>query len=124
VAVYSQLKGRLVTIHGNIIVLVYRAKVVAEKVDKKWLAYRIYPEPSGTEYQYSNLMNKAEVECLFDYCQVLEAMISRDGWKVLIDYYGFQGLYEINEKSGWFDCDNLEEFIFEVESHIDSLHEV
>lgn len=48
-------------------------------------------------------------------------MISRAGWIELIAYPGFQGLYEINEKSGWFDCDNLEEFIFEVESHVDSL---
>ncbi|MEK4881315.1 MULTISPECIES: hypothetical protein [Paenibacillus] len=32
-----------------------------------------------------------------------------------------QVLYEINEKSDWFDCDNLEEFIYEVESHADSL---
>jgi hypothetical protein len=92
-----------------------------EKVDKKWLAYRIYPEPYGTEYQHSNLLDKAEVESLFDYCQILEAMISRDGWKVLIDYHGFQGLYRINEKSGWFDSNSLEDFIFEVESYIDSL---
>jgi hypothetical protein len=32
-----------------------------------------------------------------------------------------QVLYETNEKSGWFDCDKLKEFIFEVESHVDSL---
>ncbi len=93
-------------------------------MDKKWLAYRIYPEPCGTEYQHSNLMDRADVECLFDYCQILEAMISRAGWIELIAYHGYQVLYEINEKSGWFDCDNLEEFIFEVESHVDSLPEL
>jgi hypothetical protein len=92
-------------------------------MDKKWLAYRIYPEPCGTEYQHSNLMDRADVECLFDYGQILEAVISRVVWIELIAYHGYQVLYEINEKSGWFDCDNLEEFIFEVESHVDSLPE-
>lgn len=93
-------------------------------MEKKWLAYRIYPEPSGTEYSHSSLMDKATVERLFDYCQILEGVISREGWKVLIDHYGFQELYKINEHSGWFDCGSLEEFIFEVNSHIDSLPEI
>lgn len=93
-------------------------------MEKKWLAYRIYPEPSGTEYSHSNLMDKATVALLFDYCQILEAVISREGWKVLIDHHGFQELYKINEHCGWFDCGSLEEFIDEVNSHIDSLPEI
>ncbi|BFT72416.1 hypothetical protein [Paenibacillus sp. P36] len=90
-------------------------------MEMKWLAYRIYPEPFGTKYQYTDLMNKAIVEKLFDYCQILEAMISREGWDFLINYHGYQVLYEINEKSEWFDCEHLEGFIFEVEAHIDIL---
>ncbi|MBA2937217.1 hypothetical protein HZF08_02780 [Paenibacillus sp. CGMCC 1.16610] len=55
-------------------------------MEMKWLAYRIYPEPFGTKYQYTDLMNKAIVEKLFDYCQILEAMISREGWDFLIHF--------------------------------------
>ncbi|MDQ0899256.1 hypothetical protein [Paenibacillus sp. V4I7] len=90
-------------------------------MEMKWLAYRIYPEPFGTTYQYTDLLNRAIVEVLFDYCQILEAMISREGWNLLINYHGYQVLYEINEKSNWFDCENLEAFIFEVEALIDIL---
>ncbi|WNS45334.1 hypothetical protein [Paenibacillus sp. MMS20-IR301] len=92
-------------------------------MNQQWLAYRIYPGASGTEYRQYDLTDTTEVERLFDYCQILEAVISRAGWKVLIEYHNYQGLYEINERSGWFDCNNLEEFISEVESHIDSLTE-
>ncbi|KRE70842.1 hypothetical protein [Paenibacillus sp. Soil750] len=92
-------------------------------MEMKWLAYRIYPEPFGTTYQYTDLLNEAAVETLFDYCQILEAMISREGWEFIINYYGYQVLYEINERSNWFDCENLEGFNFEVEAHMDSLPE-
>ncbi|WP_028552109.1 hypothetical protein [Paenibacillus sp. UNC451MF] len=90
-------------------------------MEKKWLAYRIYPEPIGTEYHYTDLLNRATVEKLFDHCQILEAMISREGWKLLINHHGYHALYEINKKSDWFDCEHLEGFIFEVEAHIESL---
>ncbi|MCY9662256.1 hypothetical protein P5G65_12430 [Paenibacillus chondroitinus] len=62
-------------------------------MEMKWLAYRIYPKPFGTTYPYIDLMNKAIVEKLFDYCQILEAMISREGWNFLINYHGYQVLY-------------------------------
>jgi hypothetical protein len=68
-------------------------------MEKNWLAHRIYPEPFGTEYKYADLLNRVIVEELFDYCQILEAMISRAGWKLLINHHGYQVLYEINEKS-------------------------
>ncbi|MDQ0046855.1 hypothetical protein J2T18_001127 [Paenibacillus polymyxa] len=90
-------------------------------METKWLAYRIFPEPLGTTYQHDDLMNRADVEKLFDYCQILEAMISRQGWQFLINHYSYPVLFEINKGSEWFDCESLEEFIFEVESHIDSL---
>lgn len=39
----------------------------------------------------------------------------------MINHHGFQVLYEINEQSDWFDCENLESFVIEVKEHIDSL---
>ncbi|ADO55801.1 MULTISPECIES: hypothetical protein [Paenibacillus] len=90
-------------------------------METKWLAYRIFPEPLGTTYQDYDLMNRADVEKLFDYCQILEAMISRQGWQFLINHHSYPVLFEINEGSEWFDCESVEEFIFEVEAHIDSL---
>ncbi|MGW8957352.1 hypothetical protein [Paenibacillus sp. NPDC055715] len=87
----------------------------------KWLAYRIFPEPLGTTYQDYDLMNRVDVEKLFGYCQILEDMISRQGWQFLINHHSYPVLFEINKGSEWFDCESLEEFIFEVESHIDSL---
>ncbi|MGQ3480680.1 hypothetical protein [Paenibacillus sp. TY11] len=55
-------------------------------MERKWLAYRIFPEPLGTTYQDYDLTNRADVEKLFDYCQILEAMISRQGWQFLINH--------------------------------------
>ncbi|WP_016821856.1 hypothetical protein [Paenibacillus polymyxa] len=66
-------------------------------------------------------MNRADVEKLFDYCKILESMISRQGWQFLINHHSYLVLFEINKGSERFDCESLEEFIFEVESHIDSL---
>ncbi|MEC0227914.1 hypothetical protein [Paenibacillus alba] len=89
-------------------------------MEKRLLAYRIYPEPHGTNYEYSDLLRIEKIEEIFDYCQIGEAIISKEGWKLLIEEHGYQTLYEINEKSGWFECGNLEEFISEIEAQIDS----
>ena len=53
------------------------------------------------EYGKEDLMNPQNVEELFDYCQILYADITKSGREFLIEYYGFQGLYEIDKKSGW-----------------------
>ena len=58
-------------------------------------------------------------EELFDYCQILEAYISKKGWAFLIDYYGYEKLYEIDKKSGWFDDETLEKYIASVQYEID-----
>jgi hypothetical protein len=42
---------------------------------KKWLADRIYPDPIGTDYQYTDLLNRAIVEELFNYCQIFGAIL-------------------------------------------------
>ncbi|MBE6850771.1 MAG: hypothetical protein E7504_03385 [Ruminococcus sp.] len=59
------------------------------------------------------------VEELFDYCQILEAYITKKGWAFLIEYYGYEKLYEIDKKSGWLDNETLEEYISSVQYEID-----
>ena len=78
------------------------------------LAFRYHPRSPGgnyREYTAEELKNPEKVESLFDLCQILEAYITADGWHFLIAQHGFQRLYEIDKKSGWFDEDTLEEFV-------------
>ncbi len=58
------------------------------------------------------------MEELFDYCQILEAYITKQGWAFLIEHYGYEKLYEIDKKSGWLGDDTLEEYIASVEYEI------
>ena len=74
------------------------------------IAYRIYPLPSGTKYTEEDIKTIDDVVRLFDYCQILEANISKDGWNYLIDRFGFNELFEADKRSGWFDCTSIEEF--------------
>lgn len=77
------------------------------------LAYYFYPfvpNQNVLEYTKEQLMNPKIVEELFDYCQILEAYITKKGWFFLIDYYGYERLYEIDKASGWIDADTLEEY--------------
>lgn len=82
------------------------------------LAYRIYPEPQGTNYYESDLIDENNVEILFDYCGILEAIIFKVGWEFLIEFYGYEKLFEINKKSGLFDAENIEEFLRYIEFNI------
>lgn len=75
------------------------------------LAYRIYPEPQGTIYYKSDLVDEKNVEILFDYCQIGQAIINKAGWEFLIDFYGYEKLFEINERSGWFWADDMDDFL-------------
>lgn len=81
----------------------------------KTLALYIYPLPKGTEYTVNDLINRDKVIELFDYCQILEAIIYKDGWEFLIQHYGYGELYKINKESDWLDCNSLEEFIQAVD---------
>ena len=65
-------------------------------------------------------MDPDKVEELFDYCQILEAYITKSGWDFLIDHYGYDGLYDIDKKSKWFDAENLEEFKLYINGAIES----
>jgi hypothetical protein len=62
-------------------------------------------------------MTTKQVEQLFDFCQILEAIIYDVGWEFLIQQHGYTELYEINNKSGWFDCSDLEEYKVYIEAY-------
>ena len=74
------------------------------------IAFRIYPLPNGTQYTEEDIKTIDDVVRLFDYCQILEAYISKDGWNYLIDRFGLNELFEADKRSGWFDCTSIEEF--------------
>ncbi|WP_408894392.1 hypothetical protein [Paenibacillus taichungensis] len=84
---------------------------------KDCFAYRIYPEPNGTNYYQSDLITREQVERLFDYCQILEAIIFEKGWIFLVNNYGFEDLFSINNKSEWFECNDVEEFKEYIDSY-------
>ncbi len=90
------------------------------------LAYYFYPfvpNQNVREYTKEDLMNPDTVQELFDYCQILEGYITKSGWRFLIDYYGYETLYEIDKKSGWLSEhsfeDTLQEYIEWVKYEID-----
>lgn len=74
------------------------------------LAHRIYPLTEGIAYYEKDLETAKQIEELFDYCQILEASIFKEGWNYLINRFGYEELYNINLKSGWMEADTLEEF--------------
>ncbi len=68
------------------------------------LAYFLYPYVQNRdvrEYTKVDLLQPEKVEELFDYCQILEAYITKTGWQFLIESYGYDKLYEIDKRSGW-----------------------
>jgi hypothetical protein len=83
------------------------------------IAYRIYPLPNGTRYTEDDIQTIDDVVIIFDYCQILEANISKKGWKYLLDKFGMDGLFEADKRSGWFDCGSVEEFAEEIEYEMD-----
>lgn len=87
---------------------------------KDVLVYRIYPMPTGTDFFKNDLSTSVQVEALFDYCQIFEAMIFKAGWEHLIDVFGYDKLFEINQKSGWHDCQDINEFIGIVRLEMDA----
>lgn len=93
----------------------------------KELAFYCYPgAPCGNyrEYTAEELKDPEKLEGVFDLCQIYEALITADGWHFLIGHYGFQQLYEIDKKSGWFDEDTFEEYVLRVCEEIRMMEEV
>ena len=83
------------------------------------VAYRTFPLPEGTVYTEEDITSLDDVVELFDYCQILEAVIYSDGWDYLISRFGMESLYEAEKKSEWFGSESFEEFIRDVESEKD-----
>lgn len=81
------------------------------------LAWYQWPEPDGTHYYEADLSDPGKVKELFDYCQILLASISKEGWRFLIKTYGLSGLLAINIESGWFDETDDREAIMEIREH-------
>lgn len=82
------------------------------------LAYYANPYASRNdirEYTKEELLKPEKVMELFDYCQILEAYITEEGWDFLIQNYGYAGLYAMDQKSGWLseksDENTLEEYV-------------
>ena len=46
------------------------------------IAYRIYPLPNGTVYTEEDVKTLDDVVGIFDYCQIMEAMISKNGGSI------------------------------------------
>jgi len=81
------------------------------------LAWYQWPEPTGTHYFEADLCDAKKVKELFDYCQILLATITKEGWRYLIKTYGFSGLLAINTESGWFNETDDQEAIAEIREH-------
>ena len=79
------------------------------------IAYRIYPLPKGTIYTEDDIKTVDDIVNLFDYCQISEAVISKNGWDYLIEKFGMDKLFLADKKSSWFDCDSMEDFINAIE---------
>lgn len=69
------------------------------------------PASTGTPFTSDDLSVSDNVEKLFDYMQILLAVVSKEGWDFLIRKYGYERLFEINNRSGWIDSETLDEFI-------------
>ena len=83
------------------------------------LAFYVYPLPQGTSFTADDLSVPGNVEMLFNYMQIWLATISKEGWEFLIQQYGYEKLFEINIKSDWIDCEELDEFIEALEYEIE-----
>ena len=86
------------------------------KEDRMKVAFRIYPLPNGKAYTEEDVKTLKDVEELFDYCQIYEATISKEGWNYLVETFGMEGLYEADKKSGWFNSESFEEFVCDIEN--------
>ena len=60
---------------------------------------------------------ESQVCGLFDYCQILEAIILAKGWKFLFNQYGLKGLLSIDSKSGWLQDEDLGDWISGIIYH-------
>ena len=86
------------------------------------LAFYLYPfehNQTAREYTEEDLKEPSIVEELFDYCQILEACITQKGWSFLTKYHGYEQLYDIDKRSGWFSKETIEAFKEAVQQEIE-----
>jgi hypothetical protein len=89
-------------------------------MNSELLAFRKYPQGEGTSYFASDLDTQEKIIKLFDYCQILEAIVTKEGWLFLLSKFGKEKLYEYNNLSGWMDCESINEFEQEIIEQIKS----
>ena len=80
---------------------IVRCFQLVRHMEKPLLAWYQYPKPDGTSFY--DLSDPAIVEIIFDYCQILLAYVTKEGWQSLVKVHGIEGLLVINKRSGWFD---------------------
>lgn len=78
------------------------------------------PVTNYREYTQDELKDPDTVEGLFDLVQIYEASISSAGWRFLIDHHGYEKLYEIDRRSGYKDCESIEEYKAELAYEIET----
>lgn len=75
------------------------------------LATYVYPLPNGTDYFEKDLKSEKGILILFDYCQILKAIIYDVGWEFIFHNYSLTEVIEIDRESGWFDEEDIGETI-------------
>ncbi len=78
------------------------------------LARLIHPKPKGTSLFADDLNSEDTVVQLFDACQIFQGLIYAKGWEYLIQRYGLEKLYQIDQKSGWFSSETKQEWLESV----------
>lgn len=72
------------------------------------------------EYTKEDLMNPEKIELYYRFIYIYDIHITKSGWEFLIEYYGYEGLYEIDKRDNcWFksgylrdgENNSLEEYI-------------
>lgn len=77
----------------------------------KILAHRIYPEPDGTDYFEIDFSSSSGLIEIFDYCQILEAVILKEGWRYLFTGLKVDEVVTCCRKSGWLEDESDDEVI-------------
>ena len=73
--------------------------------DVNFLAAHGDPRAPLAVYSADELRDPKQVEELFDYCQILQGVISAAGWRHLLEVHGLDALLAIDRRSGWLDAD-------------------
>ena len=84
------------------------------KLKTEILAWRRIPKTKGENYTEKELCETQKVIELFDYCQILQAVIFDVGWKYLFEKYELKGIIGIDSKSQWLNDEDIGEWISSI----------